>query len=391
VALLTELASWKFDVFALAAVRPHSVIETVAWAALQRHGLPTALGLDERRVRAWLREVEDGYTDPPYHNRVHGADVTQTMFWFTWAGRDGEDRHSGGGMASWLSPEETLALILGAATHDTGHFGCNNPFLIATGHPLALRYNDKSPLESMHAARAFELMADEDRDWLAALPASKRKAVRRDIISIILATDNAEHFAQLGALGQKVAAARARAELDETVSETPEGDDGDDDAPAGTSAPVLDLSEDSAARLLVKGLALHAADVSNPAKRFDTAAIWADRVRAEFYEQGDEERRRGLPIAPGFDRHSEIPMGKFQLGFIKAIVQPLYAQLQAANCSDLGDGHAWFTVQEPLDHLAANIDLWQARLDAEAAAAAAAPAAPQPTRGVAPPMPPPRP
>jgi hypothetical protein len=391
VALLLELGSWEFDIFALAALRPHTVIQTVAWACLLRHDLPRSLGLPEASVRRWLEAVEEGYTDPPYHNRVHGADVTQTTFWFTWSGRavtaitdeasgvapaatPVERGAEGGGMGSWLSPEECLALVLGAAAHDTGHFGRNNPFLVATEHPLALRYNDRSPLESMHAARAFELMRDPDMDWLSALPAPQRKGVRRDMLSIILATDNAEHFAQLGRLQATLEAARTAHAL---TLPSPQGDAADDAsaADAGTStSAVLDLEADDAARTLIKGLALHAADVSNPAKVFSTAAVWADRVRREFYEQGDEEREKGLKIAPGFDRHSEIPMGKFQLGFIRAIVQPLYRALENVNCSDLvADAVTpWFTLQQPLDHLDRNIARWEGRLAAEAAAAAAA-------------------
>lgn len=402
-ALLLELTAWSFDIFSLAAARPHNVIETVGWAALQRHGLPASLGLDEAAVRAWLHAVEEGYSDPPYHNRVHGADVTQTTFWFTWSGTSASGKAEGGGMGHWLSEEEKLALVLGAAAHDTGHIGRNNPFLVATMHPLALRYNDRSPLENMHAARAFELMRDASMDWLAALQPAQRTAVRRDMISIILATDNAEHFNQVAALGRKIEAARARIELGEdpgsSAPATPTTASPKHASGAASQLPdlatvggtVLDLDTDLEARLLVKGLALHAADVSNPAKRFGTAAAWADRVRAEFYEQGDEERARGLPIAAGFDRESEIPMGKFQLGFIRFIVQPLYRQINDANCDDVSgeDATPWFNVEQPLAHLDSNIAEWQARLDADAPPAEAAAAAP-PAATASPPPPPPR-
>ena len=405
-ALLSELTAWSFDIFSLAAARPHNVIETVGWAALQRHGLPASLGLSEPAVRTWLRAVEEGYSDPPYHNRVHGADVTQTTFWFTWSGTSATGKAEGGGMGHWLSDEEKLALVLGAAAHDTGHIGRNNPFLVATMHPLALRYNDRSPLENMHAARAFELMRDASMDWISALQPAQRTSVRRDMISIILATDNAEHFNQVAALGRKIEAARARIELGEdhgsSAPASPTGAPPEEASAAaspaveaaaagGGGAAVLDLDTDLEARLLVKGLALHAADVSNPAKRFGTAAAWADRVRAEFYEQGDEERSLGLPIAAGFDRESEIPMGKFQLGFIRFIVQPLYRQINDANCDDVtcGDADPWFSVEQPLSHLESNIAEWQSRLDADAEAVAPPAAAPPAAAPTSPPPPPP--
>jgi hypothetical protein len=362
VAVLSRIGSWEFDIFALAAIRPHNVIETVAWECLRHHGIDRLVPLNESKVRTWLNAVENGYNDPPYHNRVHGADVTQTTFWMTWHA-DKRRIGSGAGLGKWLRPDEVASLILGAATHDTGHFGRNNPFLIKSSHPLALRYNDKSPLEAMHVATAFELMQKPEMDWIEAFPPATRRTMRADMISIILATDNAEHFRQVAALQQRIQAARARWTLESAETPTiPEVE-----SEAKPRPPVVDLSLDEGTRLLVKGLVLHAADVSNPAKRFELAAVWADRIRREFYEQGDEERDMSLDIAPGFDRFDEIPMPKFQLGFIRAIVQPLFLELAALNCADLSksghpDGDNWVQLGVPLRHLESNVASWEERL-----------------------------
>ena len=35
---------------------------------------------------------------------------------------------------------------------------------------------------------------------------------------------------------------------------------------------------------------LHIADLSNPAKKFTDASLWADKVCMEFFQQGDIER-----------------------------------------------------------------------------------------------------
>ena len=45
-----------------------------------------------------------------------------------------------------------------ASCHDVGHPGLNNAFLTQSGHPLAITYNDESPLEQMHAATTFLIM-----------------------------------------------------------------------------------------------------------------------------------------------------------------------------------------------------------------------------------------
>jgi hypothetical protein len=43
-----------------------------------------------------------------------------------------------------------LALVISSLTHDIGHKGINNAFLVATRDPLATLYNDQSVLENMH-------------------------------------------------------------------------------------------------------------------------------------------------------------------------------------------------------------------------------------------------
>ena len=47
---------------------------------------------------------------------------------------------------------------------------------------------------------------------------------------------------------------------------------------------------------------LHAADISNPAKPLPAYIDWTDRVLAEFYHQGDEERKASLPVSTFYDR-----------------------------------------------------------------------------------------
>ena len=53
---------------------------------------------------------------------------------------------------------------------------------------------------------------------------------------------------------------------------------------------------------------------------------WADRVLAEFWQQGDEERRRGLPLSMMCDRNG-ANVAKSQLGFINFIVRPFMTEL----------------------------------------------------------------
>lgn len=57
-----------------------------------------------------------------------------------------------------LTPLEIGIMYMAAAVHDYQHPGLNNPYLVNSRHELAIRYNDKSPLENHHASSAFFLM-----------------------------------------------------------------------------------------------------------------------------------------------------------------------------------------------------------------------------------------
>ena len=67
---------------------------------------------------------------------------------------------------------ELLGCYLAAIIHDYGHRGVNNDFLIKTGDPLAMLYNDVSPMENHHVAAAFALMV---QDQYAFIPKTSKK------------------------------------------------------------------------------------------------------------------------------------------------------------------------------------------------------------------------
>lgn len=110
---------------------------------------------------------------------------------------------------------------------------------------------------------------------------------------------------------------------------------------------VVVLSSLSPEWMMVQ-MALHAADVSNPAKATDLCRKWADKIMVEFYQQGDKERELELPVSVGYDRDNPIPLEKMQAGFIIGIVRPLFhvmAQLprvQLGHCMQHLDANLWF-------------------------------------------------
>merc|ERR1719193_3062747 len=62
------------------------------------------------------------------------------------------------------------------------------------------------------------------------------------------------------------------------------------------------ISREPCEKVMILKAGLHIADIANTAKPNKMSVYWAKRVIQEFFEQGDKERARGLPISPLFDR-----------------------------------------------------------------------------------------
>lgn len=62
------------------------------------------------------------------------------------------------GIAKVMSPAQVFATYTSALIHDFEHLGVNNDYLIKSFHPLAVMYNDISPLENHHVAAAGRVM-----------------------------------------------------------------------------------------------------------------------------------------------------------------------------------------------------------------------------------------
>ena len=84
---------------------------------------------------------------------------------------------------------DVLAVIVSAITHDIGHEGVNNAFLVSTSHPWSLKYNDQSVLENMHCGVTFEILNNPENNIVDGLDIDQLRQFRKTVISIILATD----------------------------------------------------------------------------------------------------------------------------------------------------------------------------------------------------------
>jgi len=308
-----EIDEWAFDVFVaneLAAGRPLTMISL---CVARKHGVFDFFpALTPENMVRFMTNVENEYRRNPYHTRLHAADVVATVHHFL--------THNL--LRSALTPLDLFCAIFASGIHDVRHPGLNNAFLVATGHELAVRYNDHAVLEQMHAATAFELMRTKGCDLLKCLGGPERYAeARQTIISMVLATDMSAHFEQLETFKTDVVQY-----FHNNVAGGASYSDGGTADGVGTESLAGDVetSIPIAVRRSLLNMTLHVADVSNPAKAPKLCQKWATLVQEEFYMQGDLERASGLQISKFMDRRRPA-FHKCQIGFIKSIVRPLFA------------------------------------------------------------------
>jgi hypothetical protein len=110
------------------------------WAIVEKLGLIKECKINEVKLLRFLKAVEDGYRNNPYHCRVHAADVVHGVYWFCQTAKLGA--------MCGINAHEMYCLLLAAAIHDYEHPGVNNVYLAYIEHGLALRYNNASILES---------------------------------------------------------------------------------------------------------------------------------------------------------------------------------------------------------------------------------------------------
>jgi len=253
---------------------------------------------DPRTFQLFHEKVKDGYLDNPYHNYKHACDVVSVVFKVCNQVQASE----------WMSDIDLYALLISALCHDIGHPGRTTPFLVETQHDLALRYNDKSPLENMHCANLFAICASSrSSNAFKKFDKDAYKQARKVCINSILHTDNALHF-ELVKQVQTVYNSTSDI-CDEQAKQT------------NFTPEYLDevLYKENT---LWQKLILHMSDVATPLKPFKISRAWATLVQDEFFAQGDEEKRLGLPVGMLNDRDKVSRTGA-EHGFITFLVAPL--------------------------------------------------------------------
>uniref|UniRef100_A0A3B3WLX0 Phosphodiesterase n=1 Tax=Poecilia mexicana TaxID=48701 RepID=A0A3B3WLX0_9TELE len=337
--LMEKMDTWNFQIFELVDTtggKTGRILSYVTYTLFQDMCLFEIFKIPVKEFMSYFCALESGYRDIPYHNRVHATDVLHAVWYLTTRPIPGfqqihsehvtgSDTDSDSGISpgrisyatsksssisddsygclAWNIPAlELMALYVAAAMHDYDHPGRTNAFLIATNAPQAVLYNDRSVLENHHAASAWSLyLSQPEYNFLANLDHVEFKRFRFLVIEAILATDLKKHFDFLAEFNAKV---------------------------NDVNSPGIDWTNEND-RLLVCQVCIKLADINGPAKVRDLHLKWTEGIVNEFYEQGDEEAKLGLPISPFMDR-SAPQLAKLQESFITHIVGPLCNSYDAA-------------------------------------------------------------
>ncbi|GFH21001.1 3'5'-cyclic nucleotide phosphodiesterase [Haematococcus lacustris] len=308
-ACLVSAGTWTFDAFALTQATEGHPLSVLAYWLLHQSGLAAWAQLDQVKLARWLCCIEDGYCANPYHNRSHAADVLQTMHMLL---------TRGGLVPGYADQQSMLAAYLAAVCHDYQHIGRTNDYLVQTQDELALRYNDRSPMENHHLAAAWSLLRVPQLNFLQALPQPAWDRLRKLVIELVLGTDKAGGVLGLHTIGPSTASSDSPQDPHPVVGSS---------CNSHSERKVLQpLSEQD--KLISLQMALKCSDLGHLAAPLPVHLAWVSRLEAEFFLQGDVERADGLPLSPLCDRTKQ-GITKSQVGFFDFVALPLFNNFAA--------------------------------------------------------------
>merc|ERR1712032_972877 len=169
----------------------------------------------------------------------------------------------------YLNFQDVLALLTSAIAHDVAHPGVNTAYLVTTYNELAITYNDRSPLENMHASTLFVTLRQPDRNFLDQLSKHEFCVFRSKCIACILGTDMSRHFEMVD---------RVTTRLEQIVEKPLVKNTKDDTARKKKS------KEDR--RLFMEAI-LHMADLGHCCRPWHIHCQLVASLEEEFYLQGD--------------------------------------------------------------------------------------------------------
>lgn len=275
---------------------------------------------DPRTLERLIRRVGTHYLNVPYHNFHHAFCVVQQMAYILMK----LDLISSENI---LSERERFIIMLSALVHDVDHPGHNNYFEVRTKSSLALLYNDQSVLENHHLALAFNIMSNKAYNVFMNWEPEAAVTARKNMIACVLATDMDAH----NSLQDELIRRHSRLEK-------------------GNCA--FDFSKEDDKVAMAKCL-LHAADISNPTRNFETSAKIAMLAIQEFNQQAIDEERMGIPVTQFMVTPDFASKCRGEIFFASCVAKPYFAALKS--CFPCISLERW----DPVKMIEKNVERWK--------------------------------
>lgn len=272
--LTSAQTSWTFDSLLLQMPLP---LTTMAMYLIQGENLIKRLRIDRKHLINFISSIEATYNKVDYHNVYHACEVLQYMHMLLTAG--------GVKDACRLDDQTLLACYIAALSHDMGHRGVTNDFLVKTNDELAITYNDVSPWENYHASQCIKFMRRDNCNFIESDSLIDYATFKKTICNLILATDIKQHFQLLSVFSDS------------------------------------DINQDCLPCLQI---AIKCADMSHLCKTSTMHVEWVHRLEKEFLRQGDQEKLRGIPVGLMMDREKPLRVSATQVGFYDVIAMPMF-------------------------------------------------------------------
>ena len=307
VATMLEDPNWQSDLFRLHGFTNCRSLTFATYSIFQTRGFFQPGKINADTFMDFIMKLEDMY-DPnlSYHNSIHAADVTVSI----------NHLLKLPAIAKRVTDLEVFALLVACAAHDVDHPGVSNSFLVNTKHELANLYYE-SPCERHHIYTVEHILKHERWDITKHLSSKEHRQFFQMMEAFIIGTDCTKHNMHLENL----------AKMTYDVADA-----------------SLAMSNDFGKRSQFLSSLVHMCDIGNPTKKFDLYEIWIDRIMNEFFNQGDQEEIRGIPISPMCNSKT-TNVTECQIGFINFLVMPTWILMENLIAPE---------IQEIMDNLRTN-------------------------------------
>jgi len=282
-----NLNDWNFDLLKINQLQELALVVRLFSPYLCYFGVDNNLFLNF----SYALKRKYNKNENPFHNFKHGVAVAFSANYFLKKMPHIEENYN-------LTVQ--FGFLVAALGHDVGHTGRNNNYEINSRSKLALRYNDRSPLEQHHISKLFAIIFKHKLNIFESIGPEVFNDIRHIIIECILATDMKVHFTLLSKFESIINKNEA------VVSK--------------------DFKE------LVLCILIHAADISASTRKVPIATEWSRLVSIEFTNQYNLEVEQSLPVTAYFkDLHVPLNFYKSECGFLNFIVKPLFNALRNYN------------------------------------------------------------